>query len=70
MGEILQNCIYCKNHCPLSDPHCGRGERMAREVAAGTFTLEDASGESGRHSERASRHSHRTGEGHRGHRKE
>ena len=39
--EEIKNCVYCHNECELSNPKCGRGEKMAAEVAAGTWTGED-----------------------------
>ena len=30
-------CVFCPNACDLRDPRCGRGRKMAEEVAAGTW---------------------------------
>ena len=32
MSETMTHCNQCPKGCPLTDPGCGRGERLAREL--------------------------------------
>ena len=32
MNETMTNCNQCPKGCPLTNPGCGRGERLAREL--------------------------------------
>ena len=61
--ETPQNCVYCHNNCPLTAPKCGRGMKMAQEVAAGTWTAPVEGEENGRHAD-GSHRGHHGGHGH------
>ena len=70
--ENITNCVYCHNNCTLDSPKCGKGEKMAAEVAAGTWNPEAAAeggrehgehGKDGHHGEHGHRHH---GHGHHG----
>ncbi len=57
MSENITNCPHCKEHCPLTNPGCGKGERFAREQRGETVV------EEGIHRrERGEHEGHRRGE--------
>ena len=55
MSENITNCPHCKEHCPLTNPGCGRGERLAREQRGETVVNEGTR-------ERGEHEGHRRGE--------
>jgi DNA-binding MarR family transcriptional regulator len=36
-----EHCPYCKRHCSLKDPHCGKGKTLAKSMSEKVKTLGD-----------------------------